>query len=355
MTMATGGIANVLHSMRYRGEWIVGIGLFFFILNIVLFLINCIMISLRFYFRPGSFTDSFTDQVESLFIPSFFVSLAIIMIGICSYGVSMTGGWLLKTMEILFWIYAALCTVVSAGMYLILWSTLVFPVHMMTPTWVFPAYPMLLTAPFAGSLVDAATKSPSPVTINITAVAFCAVTIQGTGCLIAFMISAAFIYRLMTQKLPRDMQRPGVFISIGPFGFTAAGIVQLGSKAEHIIPDGFLGTQYTVDIVKVMSVLVGLWLWGLAIWFFLVSVGSLWKYVRTGSSLPFQMTWWSFVFPNTALVAATELMGETFKSEGLQIFSLVMVAVLIIVWIGVFVTMLFCFKQKKLLWPKDNK
>lgn len=38
-------------------------------------------------------------------------------------------------------------------------------------------------------------------------------------------------------------------------------------------------------------------------WWFLVSVGSLWKYVRSGSSMPFQMTWWSFVFPNTALVS----------------------------------------------------
>jgi tellurite resistance protein TehA-like permease len=60
----------------------------------------------------------------------------------------------------------------------------------------------------------------------------------------------------------------------------------------------------TVDIFKVVSVLVGLWLWGLSMWFFLVSVGSLWKYVRKGSSLPFQMTWWSFVFPNTALVGS---------------------------------------------------
>ena len=82
---------------------------------------------------------------------------------------------------------------------------------MMTPTWVFPAYPLLLTAPFASQLIAAAQRSPNfTLSINETAVALCAVTAQGTGCLIAFMISAAFIYRLMTQKLPRGMQRPGV-------------------------------------------------------------------------------------------------------------------------------------------------
>jgi len=60
--------------------------------------------------------------------------------------------------------------------------------------------------------------------IDTIAVATAAVAVQGTGFLIAFMICAAFLYRLMTQKLPRDHQRPGVFISIGPSGFTAAGL-----------------------------------------------------------------------------------------------------------------------------------
>ena len=100
----------------------------------------------------------------------------------------------------------------------------VFPIHMMTPTWVFPAYPMLLTAPFAGNLLAASRAAGYQLGLNATSVALCAITAQGTGCLIAFMISSAFVYRLMTQKLPRDFQRPGVFISIGPFGFTVAGL-----------------------------------------------------------------------------------------------------------------------------------
>ena len=81
---------------------------------------------------------------------------------------------------------------------------------MMTPTWVFPAYPLLLTAPFASNLIASAEVAGHPLSLNATAIALGAATAQGTGCLIAFMISSAFIYRLMTQKLPRDMQRPGI-------------------------------------------------------------------------------------------------------------------------------------------------
>jgi hypothetical protein len=82
--MSTGGIANILHScnaplktsfiirltllVKWTAPWLRGIGLFFFFLNIILFIMNCILICTRFHLRPGSFVNSFTDQMESLFI-----------------------------------------------------------------------------------------------------------------------------------------------------------------------------------------------------------------------------------------------------------------------------------------------
>ncbi|KAM0427028.1 hypothetical protein ACHAPT_007926 [Fusarium lateritium] len=124
MTMSTGGVANILHSLKWDTPWIRGIGLFFFILNLILFVTNVILLSIRFHIRPGSFTNSFTDQVESLFIPASVVSAGVILINTCQYGIPNTGIWLLRTMELMFWIYAALSVSVSALLYLILWSTL---------------------------------------------------------------------------------------------------------------------------------------------------------------------------------------------------------------------------------------
>ncbi|PNP84539.1 hypothetical protein FNYG_02168 [Fusarium nygamai] len=258
-------------------------------------------------------------------------------------------------MECVFWVYAALSVSLSAFLYLILWSTLIFPVHTMTPTWVFPAYPLLLNAPFAANLIAAADSAGHKLSTNTVAMALGATAIQGTGCLIAFMISSAFIYRLMTQKLPRDMQRPGIFMSIGPYGFTAAGIAQLGSQADLVIPPNFLDNPQFGAIIKVISILVSLWLWGLAMWFFIVCVGALWKYSLSGHHLPFQMTWWSFVFPNTALVTATSVMGKIFDSNGLHIFASVMTVAIIIVWALIFIRMCWSLKSRKLLWPKDGK
>ncbi|KAK7753842.1 hypothetical protein SLS62_004208 [Diatrype stigma] len=336
MTMATGGIANVFHSIwsSYGASWLYYLGLFFFLFNLCLFIMNCILIAMRFWMVPGSFYHSFRDQVESLFIPAVVVSTGTILINICEYGIPYSNRWLVYAMECLFWIYTGISVIASA-------------------VWVFPAYPLLLSAPFASNLITSTVQAAEAPGINFTPIAFCSITVQGTGFLISFMICAAFIYRLMTQKLPRDMQRPGVFISIGPSGFTVAGIVALGQQSAVILPQNFEGEEHAVFILRVISILVGLWLWGLSLWFFLVSVGSLWKYVRPESTMPFQMTWWSFVFPNTALVTATLALAKALDSAGLRIFGCVMAACLILVWLLVFVTMIRCLWRRQLLWPKE--
>ena len=224
----------------------------------------------------------------------------------------------------------------------------------MTPVWVFPAYPLLLTAPFGSTLIASAIDSGQLESLNTVAISFACISVQGAAFLISLMISTAFLYRLMTQKLPRDAQRPGVFISIGPFGFTVAGIVGLGNHAEQIIPADFLGSPHAVDILRLLSIMLGLWLWGLAIWFFMVSTGSLWKYLKPDHRLPFQVTWFSFVFPNTALVTATLALGKALDSYSLEVLGCVFAACIVLVWILVFVYMLKALWTKELLWPKDE-
>ncbi|KAI3323687.1 voltage-dependent anion channel-domain-containing protein [Xylariaceae sp. AK1471] len=354
MTMATGGIANVLSSVSqaYQATWPWYIGLVFFLLNVVLFILNCVLITMRFVMVPESFMHSFLDQIESLFIPAVVVSAVTILINIVEYGIPHTGPWLQDVMEVLFWVYLVVSVSASAGMYLVLWSTQIFPIQMMTPVWVFPAYPLLLTASFASNLISADRIGPGDPQINRLAIAIAAVTAQGTGFLISFMICAAFIYRLMTQKLPSDMQRPGVFISIGPPAFTVAGLVSLGQQAKDILPPNYAGEAHAVFILELISTLVGLWLWGLSGWFFIVSVGSILKYTRTNNKMPFQMTWWSFVFPNTAFITATLALAKALGSNGLRIYGCVMAAALVLVWIIVFAKMIQCLWTRKLLWPK---
>lgn len=118
--------------------------------------------------------------------------------------------------------------------------------------------------------------------------------------------------------------------------------VQLGLQAPEIFPPDFIGATNAISILRLLAYMSALWLWGLSLWFFLVSVGSLWKYInpKSNARIPFQMTWFSFVFPNTALVVSTEQLGTAFGSRGLQIFGCVLACGIILVWLLVVGNML---------------
>lgn len=263
----------------------------------MLFLFNVTMISCRFRLYPSTFKASLTHPTESLFCPAWLISVGTILINITEYAVSdgKTGAWLLSTMRILFWVYCGLAVVFSCGIYLVMWSTQTFTIAQMTPVWIFPAYPLLVIGPHAGVL---ASKTSGDDALDIIIGGF---VFQGIGFLVSLMIYAAFIYRLMTQKLPQESLRPGMFISIGPSGFTIAGVVSMGQQLPRVVPKDFMGPglgELTGRVSLIMANWMGLWLWGLAWWFFIVSVGAHWSTVRHGRG-KFAMTFYSYVFPNT--------------------------------------------------------
>jgi tellurite resistance protein TehA-like permease len=120
------------------------------------------------------------------------------------------------------------------------------------------------------------------------------------------------------------------------------------------MPHGYLGHADAAFFLKLLSDLTGLWLWGLCLWFFLVSVGAHWQIIRPNEPehhIRFDMTWFSFVFPNTALVTATQAIGKSLESDAIQIFGTVMAGLLVLVWIFVFYMMLRALFAKRLLWP----
>ncbi|KAL8957109.1 MAG: hypothetical protein Q9193_005531 [Seirophora villosa] len=234
------------------------------------------------------------------------------------------------------------------------WSTKSFTVEEMTPIWIFPIYPLLIIGPHASIL--SSSLDPSD-TLDIMIGGF---TLQGIGFLVAFMIYSSFIYRLMTQKLPQASARPGMFVSVGPSGFTVAAILGMAdSLSRNINVDvnsGFMGDgPMAAMIAKVIANWVCLWIWGLAMWFFFVSVGAHWSCARPDGGLAFGMNWYSFIFPNTALITATFAVGKAFGSRGIQIVGCVMTVVLVIAWFVVFGLMVRAIVQKQILWPQKGE
>jgi len=126
------------------------------------------------------------------------------------------------------------------------------------------------------------------------------------------------------------------------------------------MPAGYKGSVDAPLFLQLMAEMTGLWLWGLCLWFFIVSVGAHWQAIydyKRGEKhhIGFEMTWFSFVFPNTALVTATLAIGDAFGSNAIKCFGTVMAGLLILMWIFVFVTMVIAFCEKRLLWPDEHE
>jgi tellurite resistance protein TehA-like permease len=122
------------------------------------------------------------------------------------------------------------------------------------------------------------------------------------------------------------------------------------------MPDGFMGNTDAPFFFKLISDLAGLWLWGLCLWFFIVSLGAHWQVMKPNDPehhIQFNMTWYSFIFPNTALITATQAIGKTFDCNAIQIFGTVLAGLLVLVWIFVFGMMLRAFFLRRLLWPEE--
>jgi tellurite resistance protein TehA-like permease len=89
----------------------------------------------------------------------------------------------------------------------------------------------------------------------------------------------------------------------------------------------------------------------LAIWFFFISVFAHWSCVGHGK-LQFAMTWYSFVFPNTALCTATFAIANAFDTHAIKVVGCVMTCLLILTYFFVFSMMIRAVILHQILWPE---
>jgi len=230
----------------------------------------------------------------------------------------------------------------------------------MTPIWIFPAYPLLIAGPFASNL---APHLPGPKALQTI---LGGSILQSLGFLVSLSIYSAFLYRLMTQKLPLEALRPGMFISVGPSAFTSVGVIGMARSLPGAVPNDFMGPgfgNFAAQVSVVMANWWGIWLWGLAVWWFLVAFGAHFNSARRGR-MTFSMTWYSFIFPNTALTTSTFAVSTALHGDlanapltphwerPFQCLGIVMTVALIMMWFFVFAMMIRAVWLRQILWPQ---
>jgi len=352
LTMSTGGIGILLAVTPHRFNGLDTIGVIVFIIDLVLFCAACFCITARFIMFPRAFKASLQHPTESLFFPTFWISIANIISNIQNYGIPHAGYWLVVVVRILFWAYVACTFLVAVFQYFFLFTGKPLTIQSMTPAWLLPVFPIMLACTLAGLLGP---SQPPEQALPI----FCAgVTSQGLGMLIATFMYASYLGRLMTSGLPSPNTRPGMFIAVGPPSFTGLALLSISRGLGPIYPNyntvsSIAHPEIIADIFRIVALSAAIFLWATAFWFFSISLVSVLYGWKDGMS--FHLVWWAFVFPNVGFTIATINIGEALMSEGILWITSVMTIILVGVWLFVGSMHARAVWKKRILWPGKDE
>lgn len=362
-TMSTGGLSLLLNQTPHQFSGLTILGDIVFVLDFVLFILFCGLITARFILFPSTFKASLSHPTESLFIPTFLVSIVNIFSNVVVRGIPHAGNWLQTTMLVLFWIYCAVTFLVAIAQYFYLFTGRSLTVQSMTPQWILPIFPIMLSGTLASVLGQYMTPHDAlPILIA-------GVTFQGLGMLISTFLYGVYLSRLMTSGLPSPNKRPGMFIAVGPPAFTGLAVLGISESFSKIYPaytkiSNIQNPAIIADVLRLIALSTAIFLWATAFWFFsiaLVSVihGVFWsrKERATGkkTGMGFHLVWWALVFPNVGFTLVTSEIGEALMSEGITWVASVMTVLIVLVWLVTGIAHIRAVWQGKILWPGKDE
>ena len=262
-----------------------------------------------------------------------------------AYGGPYCGPWLTTAIEVLFWIYVALAFLAAVAQYLFLFAGPSLTVQSMTPAWILPVFPIMLSATIA-TLISPTLSPSRRMPVIIASIGF-----QGLGWTIAFMMYAIYTHRLMAYGLPSPDLRPGMFITVGPPSFT--GLVLIG-LAEALPQDyGYFSSHPMArEMLRTMATFTAIFLWVLAFWFFCIALIAV---LSGANKMSFHMVWWACVFPNTGFAINTISIGEQLESEGVLWIGSAMTILIVMAWLFIFLAQIRAIMRKQILMPGKDE
>lgn len=349
ITMSTGGIALLLHKTPHQFKGLSTIGVIVFIANLVFFVGISIGLIYRFICTPSALKRSLTHPTESLFFGTFWLAVATIICNIHVYGVPHTGTWLPVVTRVLYWIYTAITYLVAVLQYWHLFTGRSITLQSFTPAWIIPVFPIMLTGTIASYVAEEQPPTQAiPILVSGT-------TFQGLGFIVALLMYANYIGRLMTGGFPDLYKRPGMFIAVGPPAFTGLALSGMARIAMSKFPEHYVtGTSSipTAEVLRIVAAFISIFLWAVSFWFFSISAVCI---ITCARDMAFHMTWWSFVFPNTGFILATIEIGTDLGSNAISIACSVFTVFIVCVWLFVGAAHIRAVWKGQILWPGKDE
>jgi tellurite resistance protein TehA-like permease len=366
--MSTAGISLTLALTPHRFPSLSHIGLSIFLLNLLFFLLISTLILLRLLLYRPTLRRAFTRPSEALFVPTLFLSVAAMLSNMAEYARLFLPAARARALEtgflrVAFWVYLAVCFAFSVVQYHLLFTVPQarrLRLDAMTPAWILPVFPVMLAGTLAGACARGL-EGPEALAVLCAGLAA-----QGLGFLVSCFMYATYLSRLMAFGLP--VQRPGMFLAVGPPSFTCAALVTMAEEVPRVLGElvagqgtgkgGVLAGLGAVDVqtlaagVRLLALCAAVFLWGLSFWFFASAT------VAVVAGMPdrkFHLSWWCFVFPNVGFTLASMRLGQALGSPGILWFSTAMTVLLLLGWAFIGFRCIRAVYRREIMWPGHDE
>ncbi|KAJ5157601.1 uncharacterized protein N7482_008701 [Penicillium canariense] len=345
LTMSTGGLALLIANQPNKFTGLYEIGLTVYIINLVLFALVCSLMVARFILH-GNLIESLAHDREGLFFPTFWLSIATMITGLEKYFGDDPAAAFSKTLEVLFWAYCVCTFAVAVLQYSYLFASIPYKLQTMMPSWVLPAFPIMLSGTIASVIAE---RQPDGSAIPIVTAGM---TFQGLGFCLSFMMYSHYIGRLMESGLPNREHRPGMFICVGPPAFTALALIGMARG----LPETFsvMGSEDSAAdgrMLEILALAAGAFLWALSLWFFCVALIAVLRAPPTA----FHLSWWAMVFPNTGFTIATIVLGNAFESAAIRGVGSALSICIVAMWLFVLVNHVLAVVRQDIMFPGKDE
>ena len=329
VTMGTGILSTLLHTSPHKFEGEATIGTVLYFINIAIFFAFTVISVARYAIFPWVFGRMLRHPSQSLFLGTIPIGLATIVNATVIIAVPRYGAWAVDLCWALWWVDVALTVLSIFALPLVMFHCHKMTLDTMTAIWLLPIIPGVVCAASGGMVASVLSEDRALLTLFVSYV------LWGIGMTLSLLVMALYFHRLAIYDVPNPEVVVSAFLPLGPCGQGAFGLIQLSRVAAIVFDDlRFAGAPDSGKIVRIISILFALMVWGLGVWW-LVHGASCVVIRMLQARLRFNIGFWGFIFPSGVFVAATIALGDELKSAFFSYLSLVLLVCLVILYIFV--------------------
>lgn len=325
-TMGTGILALALPQIPVAGSYLHGVGTALWLFNIALFALFAGLYAARWMMFGHEARRIFGHGTVSMFFGTIPMGLATIINGGIAFGISLFGEGIVGIAHALWWLDVAMSIACGVLIPYLMFTRHEHRLEGMTAIWLLPVVAAEVAGASGGQIAPHLADAGTQLTVLLTSYVLWAYSVP-----VAFGILTILTLRMALHKLPHESMAASCWLTLGPIGTGALGMLVLGGDAPAIM--ALHGLREIGIAAHGMGVLAGLLLWGFGLWWWLMACLITARYWRSG--IPFNLGWWGYTFPLGVYTVATFRLGAMLDCGFFGVAGTVFCVMLAIMWLVV--------------------